>query len=133
MPPGRFVDAMPLLLLTTASLRAGSTFHGAGDWDVRRFRPNLFIDTELEGWVEDGWCGWAVVSATSSCCHGCPVRARRRYPRAARARADLDIYRTVARKHDGNLGVWTTVETSGTVRVGDPIEIVDVNPTEEER
>ncbi len=53
-------DALPLLLLTTASLRAGAAVHPDGNWDVRRFRPNLLIDTEADGWVEDEWCGQTV-------------------------------------------------------------------------
>ena len=44
MPPERFVDAMPLLLTTTASLHAGAALHPAGEWDVRRFRPNVLFD-----------------------------------------------------------------------------------------
>ena len=37
---------------------------------------------------------------------------------------DLDIYRTVARHHAGNLGVWTTVSAPGTIRTGDPVELL---------
>ncbi len=54
MPAGRFVDNMPLLVPTTASLRAGTALHPAGDWDTRRFRPNLLVDIGTDGWVEDG-------------------------------------------------------------------------------
>ena len=61
MPAGRFVDAMPLLLLTTASLRAAAALYPEGDWDVRRFRPNLLIEVDGEGWIEDGWCAGATV------------------------------------------------------------------------
>ena len=59
MPPGRFVDSMAILLLTTASLRTGAGLYPAGDWDVRRFRPNLLVDVgaNADGWVEDTWCG----------------------------------------------------------------------------
>jgi uncharacterized protein YcbX len=39
MPAGRFVDAMALLVLTTASLRAGQAAYPEGEWEVRRFRP----------------------------------------------------------------------------------------------
>jgi uncharacterized protein YcbX len=57
MPAGRFVDAMPLLVLTTASLRAAAALHPDGDWNVRRFRPNLLVDIDGDGWIEDTWCG----------------------------------------------------------------------------
>ena len=34
---------------------------------------------------------------------------------------DLDIYRTLARHHDGNLGVWTVVRITGSIAEGDPV------------
>ena len=125
MPPGRFVDAMPLLILTSASLRAAAGIYGDGDWDVRRFRPNLFVDTELEGWVEDGWCGATVriddveLLPRQSCVR-CTMITRAQ-PGLER---DLDIYKTVARHHGGNLGVWTAVGTGGAVRVGAEVDVV---------
>ena len=57
MPPGRFVDAMPVLVLTTASLAAGEALHPGGDWDPRRFRANVLIETDGVSWLEDNWCG----------------------------------------------------------------------------
>ena len=125
MPAGRFVDALPLLVLTTASLRAGAKHHPDGAWDVRRFRPNLLIDVEDEGWVEDGWCGRTVrvgevELVPQAPCVRCTMVTR---PQPDLDR-DLEIYKTVARHHDGNLGVWATVTTPGTVRPGDPIELV---------
>ena len=57
MPDGRYVDAAPILMLTTASLRAAALHHPDGAWDVRRFRPNILIDLEGEGWIEDSWVG----------------------------------------------------------------------------
>lgn len=55
MPAGRYVDAAPVLALTTASLRTAAELHPFGTWDPRRFRPNMLIDVEGEGWVEDQW------------------------------------------------------------------------------
>ena len=39
MPDGRYVDAAPILTLTTPSLRTAAGLHPNGTWDVRRFRP----------------------------------------------------------------------------------------------
>jgi hypothetical protein len=36
---------------------------------------------------------------------------------------DLDIYRTLARHHGGTFGVWSAVERSGRIRVGDAVTI----------
>jgi uncharacterized protein YcbX len=124
MPPGRFVDAMPLLLLSTASLRHGAVLHTAGRWDARRFRPNLLIHTKADGWVEDEWCGQALTAGTAMLaprqpCIRCTMVTRPQ-PRLER---DLDIYRTLARHHGGTLGVWTQVQKPGTVRVGDRVTL----------
>ena len=40
-PPGTLFDALPVHLLSTASLRAMGTRHPEGEWDVRRFRPAI--------------------------------------------------------------------------------------------
>jgi uncharacterized protein YcbX len=124
MPPGRFVDALPLLLLTTASLRMGAAKHPGGVWDVRRFRPNLLLDVEGTGWVEDGWCGQTVRAGAVAIevvqpCSRCTMVTR---PQPGLDR-DLDVFRTLARDHDAAFGVWSRVATPGVVRVGDPLVV----------
>jgi uncharacterized protein YcbX len=124
MPAGRFVDSMPILVLTTASLRAGAGLHPSGDWDVRRFRPNLLVESDDDEWVEDGWCGrnlriGAVKVTPRQPCIRCTMVTRPQ-PQLDR---DLDIYKTLARHHGGNLGVWSTVDTPGILRVGDPVDV----------
>ncbi|HTP09149.1 MAG TPA: MOSC N-terminal beta barrel domain-containing protein, partial [Anaerolineae bacterium] len=57
MPQGRFVDAFPVLVMTTAGLRGGTAAYSSGTWDVRRFRPNILIQIDGEGWLEDAWAG----------------------------------------------------------------------------
>jgi uncharacterized protein YcbX len=120
MPPERFVDAMPLLLVTTASLRAGAALHPAGAWDVRRFRPNVLLDTSREGWDEDDWCGRVVRIGEVELvphqpCARCTMVTR---PQPGLDR-DLDVYRTLARHHGGNLGVWTAVLSGGAIAEND--------------
>ncbi len=124
MRAGRFVDNMPPLVLTTASLRAGTALHPAGDWDTRRFRPNLLIDIGTDGWVEDGWCGRLLHIGRATVvprqpCIRCTMVTR---PQPGLER-DLDIYKALSRHHDGTLGVWTQVHTPGTFEVGDPVVI----------
>lgn len=124
MPEGRFVDATPLLLLTTASVRAGQTLYPEGQWDNRRFRPNIVIDTDEDGWVEDGWyhrpvtIGDAVVVPREPCVR-CTMVTR---PQPGLER-DLEVYKTLARHHAGTFGAWTAVEAPGTVRVGDEVRV----------
>jgi hypothetical protein len=57
-PTGTFFDYATLHLLTTASIRQLSALYPQGRFEVRRFRPNLVIDTgALEGFVENDWVG----------------------------------------------------------------------------
>jgi len=124
MPPERFVDAMALLILTTASLRNGERLYAAGQWHARRFRPNLLVDTASEGWVEDAWCGRVlrvgdVELVPRQACVRCTMVTR---PQPGLDR-DVDVYKTLARHHGGTLGVWTEVRSPGSVSVGDPVDI----------
>jgi uncharacterized protein YcbX len=120
MPAGRFVDALPVLLLTTASLRKARSLHPLGQWDVNRFRPNVLIDVDSEDWVEDSWCGRTVHIGTAAIspvapCERCTMVTR---PQPGLDR-DLDIYKVLARHHGGTFGVWSAVAASGTIAIGD--------------
>lgn len=130
MPEGRFVDALPVLVLTTASLRAAAAGHPAGDWDVRRFRPNLVIDVAGAAWSEDDWCGRATLHIGDARLHPeqpcvrCTMVTR---PQPGLAE-DRDIFRTLARHHRGHFGAWTTVHVGGTVRVGADVSMTTDEP-----
>ena len=124
MPADRFVDAAPLLLLTTASLRHAAALHPGGQWDVARFRPNVLVDVDGEGWVEDQWCGHEVRVGSAALsprepCIRCTMVTRTQ-PGVTR---DLDIYRVLARNHDGTFGVWTDVMRAGSVAEGDAVNV----------
>jgi uncharacterized protein YcbX len=124
MPAGRFVDARPLLVITTASLRQGRALHPDGAWETRRFRPNIVVEAEDEGWVEDAWCGRTVRIGTAEVqpavrCERCTMVTR---PQQGLDR-DLDIFKVLARHHGATIGVWTDVRTPGVVRVGDKVTV----------
>jgi uncharacterized protein YcbX len=129
MPEGRFVDAAPLLVLTTESLRTAAALHPAGDWDVRRFRPNLLVEVDGAGWLEDAWYGRSIIrigDVTLQPAQGC-VRCTMVTRPQADLTEDRDIFRTLARHHDARFGAWTSVITGGTVRVDDEIQIEPLN------
>jgi uncharacterized protein len=123
MPAERFVDAAPLLVLTTASVRTAAVLHGDGDWQLRRFRPNLVVDAPGDGWIEDSWCGQIVVRVAGVRLQ--PKEPCMRCTMVTRPQPDLvedrDIFRTLARHHGGQFGAWTSVITGGTVSVGDEV------------
>lgn len=126
MPDGRYVDAAPVLLLTTASLRAAAALHPNGVWDPRRFRPNVLIDLEGDGWIEDDWIGQPLQIGTTILiptqpCIRCTMVTR---PQPG-LDADVDVFRTLARHHRGHLGVWSDVDTPGTLFLGDRMSAVE--------
>jgi uncharacterized protein YcbX len=120
MPGGRYVDAAPILVLTTASLRTAAGHHPNGAWDVRRFRPNVLLDLEGDGWAEDSWVGrqiriGAVTLLPTERCVRCTMVTRSQPGLGA----DVDVFRTLARHHGGLLGVWSDVVTPGSLSLGD--------------
>lgn len=125
MPAGRFVDAMPLLVLTTASLRTAAALYPDGDWHVRRFRPNLVVDITGDGWLEDTWCGLAQLRIGEAILR--PEQPCIRCTMPTRPQPDLDedrdIFRTLARNHRGCFGAWTAIASAGTIRVGDDVHV----------
>ena len=130
MPTNRYVDAAALLVLSTSSLRTASSFSPAGDWQPRRFRPNLLVRTAGDGWVEDAWVGQAVhtgsaVLAPTEGCMRCTMVTREQ----PGLDADPDVFRTLARHHGAKLGVWCDVTLTGSVRVGDAVTVTAGEPT----
>jgi uncharacterized protein len=55
--PGTFFDYTPIHLLTTSTLEQLKTIYPDGEWEVRRFRPNIVIAASDGGFVEDEWIG----------------------------------------------------------------------------
>lgn len=129
MPDGRYVDAAPVLLLTTASLRTAAAHHPNGAWDPRRFRPNILIDLDGEGWIEDSWVGQpvqvgAVTLVPTQPCIRCTMVTRSQ----PGLDADVEIFRALARHHRGLFGVWSDVVTPGSLSVGDRASCVASTP-----
>lgn len=124
-PLGTYFDAYPLLLLTDATLRRLEALAPDSRVDVRRFRPNLVIETGGEGFVEQGWIGRriAVGAAQLEVVVGCP-----RCVMITHAFADLPrdpgLMRTVVKEANQNVGVYARVLAPGRVAVGDAVRVL---------
>ena len=124
---GNFFDAFPLHLLTRTSLRSLARLAPLSDWDERRFRPNLLVETEeREGFPELAWLGrrLRVGSALIEVVMGCPrcvmvTLAGDGLPQDAR------IMRTLVRETQHIAGIYASVVEEGSVREGDSIEVLD--------
>lgn len=126
-PPGTYFDAFPIHVLTTATLRALSVKHPQGEWEAKRFRPNIFVETlpELSGCLEHGWQGRALQIGTAV--FACTVTTPRcsmvlqAQPGLSR---DPQILRTIVRDSDQMAGIYANVQSAGEIRVGDAVTLV---------
>ena len=124
LPKGRFVDLFPVLVMTTAGLRSGAGAYPGGTWDVRRFRPNILIQLNGEGWLEDAWAERHLNIGSAQLI---PRQRCTRCTMVNRAQPGLDmdvnIYKTLYRTHQGKAGMWTQVLLPGSISEGDPVEV----------
>jgi uncharacterized protein len=126
-PPARdFFDEEVMHLIATgtlAHLRALSG--GTSDFDPRRFRANIIVDTgaNADGFVEDGWLdgileiGAAVRIAGMRPALRCAITT---HPQDELPH-DAAVLRTAWRFHQAYAGIFAAVGAEGTIRVGDPI------------
>ena len=116
-------DAYPIHVLTTASIEVMSRWNTKADWDVRRFRPNIFIETEpgIEGLVEFGWKTLRAGNMELKCevpAERCAMTTHSQ----AELPKDPSVLRSIVEAADQNLGVYASVIKSGEIRVGDPVD-----------
>jgi uncharacterized protein YcbX len=126
-PLGTYFDAYPVQLLTSASLDAMARFNPAAAWDVRRFRPNFFIETEanIEGLVEAGWGGRTLrIGAVEVKCEIPTARCGMTTHAQGGLAKDPSILRSIVRDADQNLGIYASVVIGGPVKVGDAVELI---------
>ncbi|MEM9723987.1 MAG: MOSC domain-containing protein [Pseudomonadota bacterium] len=127
-PPGTYFDAFPLLLLTQQSLDTMAAKRPESQFDQRRFRPNLLIDSDVaEGapFPELAWVGrrlriGAVELKVIVDCPRCVMTTHG----FADLPQDRQIMRALVQEAEGSLGVYAKVVTPGTARVGDPVSMV---------
>ncbi|WP_175409646.1 MOSC domain-containing protein [Streptomyces sp. TRM64462] len=128
-----FADGYPLLATTTASLDALNALIARGDHaeegplPMERFRPTVVVEGTAP-WDEDGWTRLAIGDVTFRAvkqCGRCVVTTTDQRT-AVRGKEPL---RTLGRhrRFGGKLafGMLLVPETTGTLRVGDPVEILE--------
>ena len=126
-PSGTYFDVAPVHVLTTASLEAMWRLHPEAEWDVRRFRPNFFVETEpgIEGLVEFDWNGriLRLGNVELRCeipCERCAMtnHEQKDLPK------DESVLRAIVKEAGKNLGTYANVMSPGAVKVGDVVELV---------
>ena len=119
-PVGTWLDLADVHWLTTATLATIAAKLPDAQWDVRRFRPTILIETptSTSGFVEEGWSSIAAGSVASEFMMPTPrcTMPSRAQPGLERDKA---IGTTIRDTNSNNLGIYASVTHSGTVRVGD--------------
>ena len=127
IPQGTFFDSAFVHVLTTATLGRLSMLYPQGRFDVRRFRPNIVVETakEEKDFLENAWIGKTLAIGNAlrleitGPCGRCVMTtlAQGDLPK------DPGILRTAAQHNRANVGVYASVLQGGTVHRGDPVRL----------
>ena len=120
-------DCRPLSIFAVQSARKLGERAGL-DVDKRRFRANVYLDlTSVEPFAEEKWVGRSLRIGPKVL-----VSIVDRDPRCMMITLDPDtgekapaVLKAVAQGHDGLAGVYGAVLVQGTIRKGDPVELLD--------
>ena len=133
VPEGSFFDLFPFSVLTTSSLEQLGELEPQSDFDARRFRMNVIVDTPASGFVENDWVGHTLtigdevklgVAIPDPRCV-MPSLAQEELPK------DHGILKALA-KHNridvgGSMypcaGVYAVAAATGTIRTGDTVSL----------
>jgi uncharacterized protein YcbX len=128
-PPRRdFFDEDVIHLIASGTLDHMRALKPGSDFDPRRFRMNIYVDTgsEADCFVEDRWLGGALEIG------GARIAGMRPAIRCAITTHpqwdlphDVAILRTAWQYHQAYAGVFAAVTAPGPIRVGDMVMLVD--------
>ncbi len=125
IPPGAFFDGAALHVISTGTLEALKRGYPGGDFDPRRFRPNILIETTQGNgdFPEDGWLGRTLRIGDSlriAVQRPCPRCVMTTLPQGGLPE-DREILRTIVRLHNGAAGAYAGVVAPGGLSVGDDV------------
>jgi uncharacterized protein len=133
---GTFFDYAPIHLLTTSTLARLHAAYPQGRFDVRRFRPNIVVETTEAGFVENAWIGRTLALGNElllGITIPCPRCVMPTLPQSDLPR-DPGIVRAVAQENRLDLGdfgelpcvgVYANVLRPGRVQPGDTVRLLD--------
>jgi uncharacterized protein len=130
MPPQTFFDIAVIHIFTTSTINRLRELYPEGRFEVRRFRPNIVIESESSSgekkdFIENLWVGKQlmigkdiVLSVTGPCTRCVMITL----PQGDLPK-DLGILRTVAQYNRVTAGVYASVHRGGTIRRGDLVRL----------
>jgi hypothetical protein len=134
VPVGAFFDLFPVSVLTTSTLDQLTKLEPDSNFDERRFRMNVIVDSDKAGFVENSWIGHELaIGDTVRLNIALPdprcvmtTLAQDELPR------DTGVLRSLVRHNriqvgDAGLfpcvGVYAVVQASGNLRTGDSVSL----------
>jgi uncharacterized protein YcbX len=127
LPAGTFFDCAVVHLLTTATLDRLRELYPRGRFEVRRFRPNVVVETAdgAKDFVENAWIGHtiAIGDAVRLSITGPSPRCVMTTLPQGDLPTDPGILRTAAQHNQANVGVYASVLRGGQVRRGDAVRL----------
>jgi uncharacterized protein YcbX len=125
-PPGTYFDAFPVSIMSRQSLESMDKLGSESCFDARRFRPNLLIDIPKSKlpFPEQEWVGatlsiGSVVLKVEATCPRCSMTTHG----FADLPRDTEVMRQLVRHSEGNLGVYASVQTAGSLSINDTVEV----------
>ena len=127
LPEGTFFDCATVHLLTTATLDRLRELYPQGRFEVRRFRPNIVMESASseKTFIENPWIGHTLaigdqvrLSVTGPCAR-CVMTT---LPQGDLPK-DPGILRAAARHNQVNVGIYAAVTRGGTIHRGDPVRL----------
>lgn len=125
MPAGTFYDLAIVHLLTRSTLEKLASVYPEGEFETRRFRPNIVVNTESDdtGFVENQWIGKTIAIGNdvrlkiTEPCPRCVMTtlAQGNLPK------DVGILRAAAQNNNAQVGVYAEVIQTGIVRCDDEV------------
>ncbi len=129
LPPRDLYDEDVLHLLASGTLAHLRRLQAGSDFDLRRFRPNVYIDTgaRSDAFIEDEWVGGEleigeenvrIVGIRPALRCAMTIHPQTELP------ADSAILRTAAQHHAAYVGVFAAVDAPGRIRCGDQVSLI---------
>ena len=116
-------DSMPVSVVTTAAHSRLEAAHG-GPLDLRRFRANIVIDSDL---LQDEWAGRRLAFGEQ----GAELLVTDGIPRCAMVTIDPDsgerdpgVLRTIAQQFGNRYGAYAAPARKGLIALGDAVRVV---------
>jgi uncharacterized protein len=127
LPENTFFDSAVVHLLTTATVDRLRALYPEGRFEVRRFRPNIVVETAKgeKDFVENAWIGRTLAIGEGvllSVTGPCPRCVMTTLPQADLPK-DPGILRTAAQHNRANVGIYASVVQGGMVRRGDSVRL----------